>query len=314
MTDKPFCSVVIPAFNEEQNIEASLSSLVNQSYPRERYEIILVDNGSTDKTPEIASAYADLILRKPDGNVGAVRNFGIASASGAVIICTDADCVVNPDWIRAGVALMAENPNHAFGGGLRPRVGASWIEKYWILNESGRSTQQRALMGSSIFIWKIDLEELGAFNESMTSGEDSDLHQRALTSGLEVIISPELSVAHLGCPETPKDFISRQIWHSENYIHDFRNSLKDKVFWLTLIFLGCMFGALFSAITANYFSAALLVASCQLPALILVLKRVKRSAWHIQSLDELVKILLIDNFYLVGRSIGLLKGIKKWAG
>ena len=123
MTDKPFCSVVIPAFNEEQNIEASLSSLVNQSYPRERYEIILVDNGSTDKTPEIASAYADLILRKPDGNVGAVRNFGIASASGAVIICTDADCVVNPDWIRAGVALMAENPNHAFGGGLRPLSG-----------------------------------------------------------------------------------------------------------------------------------------------------------------------------------------------
>ena len=100
MSDRPFCSVVIPAFNEKQDIEASLSSLVNQSYPRARYEIILVDNGSTDRTPEIASAYADLILSKPDGNVGAVRNFGIASASGSVIICTDADCVVTPDWNR----------------------------------------------------------------------------------------------------------------------------------------------------------------------------------------------------------------------
>ena len=314
MSDRPFCSVVIPAFNEEQGIEASLSSLVSQSYPRERYEIILVDNGSTDRTSEIASAYADLILSKPDGNVGAVRNFGIASASGTIIICTDADCVVPPDWIEKGVALLEKNPQHAFGGGLRPRENAKWIEKYWILNEAGDKTQQRALAGSSIFMWKRDLEQLGAFNENVTSGEDSDLYQRALGNGLEVIISPGLSVAHLGCPETPIDFIARQIWHSENYIPDFRNSLKDKMFWLTLTFLGFMTGALFSVFTANYFFATLLLVGGQLPTLILALKRIKRSAWRIKSLDEIAKILLIDNFYLVGRSIGLLKGVRKKLG
>lgn len=311
MSDRPFCSVVIPAFNEEQHIEASLSSLVNQSYPRDRYEIIVVDNGSTDRTSEIASAHADLIISKPDGNVGAVRNFGIANASGEVIICTDADCVVTSDWIGTGVTLLEKHPQHAFGGGLRPRENARWIEKYWILNESGRSTQQRALMGSSIFMWKRNLEQLGDFSETMTSGEDTDLYERALANGVEVTISPELSVAHLGCPETPRDFITRQIWHSENYIPDFRNSLKDKVFWLTSIFLVCLTGALFSVFTANYFFAALLLAGGQLPALTLTLKRIKRSAWRIKSLDEIAKILLIDNLYLVGRSIGLLKGIGK---
>jgi glycosyltransferase involved in cell wall biosynthesis len=314
MSDRPFCSVVIPAFNEERDIEASLSSLVNQSYPRDRYEIILVDNGSTDKTSEIAATYADLILRKPDGNVGAVRNFGITSASGEVIICTDADCVVTPDWIETGVALLENNPQHAFGGGLRPRKNAKWIEEYWILNETGDKTQQRALAGSSIFIWKRDLEQLDGFNETVTSGEDSDLYERALANGLQIIISPKLSVAHLGCPETPKDFISRQIWHSENYIPDFGNSLKDKVFWLTFIFLGCWIGALFSMFTVNYFFAVLLVASSQLPAIILSLKRITRSAWRVKSLDEIVKILLIDNLYLVGRSIGLLTGIGKKQG
>jgi glycosyltransferase involved in cell wall biosynthesis len=309
MSDRPFCSVVIPAFNEEQDIAASLSSLVNQSYPRDRYEIIVVDNGSTDTTLEIASAHADLILNKPDGNVGAVRNFGIASASGAVIICTDADCVVTSYWIETGVALLEKNSQHAFGGGLMSRENASWIEKYWMLNESGRSIQQRALMGSSIFMWKRDLEQLGDFNETLTSGEDSDLYERALANGLKVIISPELSVAHLGCPETPRDFITRQIWHSENYIPDFRNSLKDKVFWLTLTFLGCLTGAMFLVLTVNYFSAALLLASSQLPAVILALKRIKRSAWRIRSFNDIAKILLIDNFYLMGRSIGLIKGI-----
>jgi glycosyltransferase involved in cell wall biosynthesis len=317
MSDRPFCSVVIPAFNEEQNIEANLSSLLNQSYPRDQYEIIVVDNGSTDRTLEIASAHANLILSKPKGNVGSVRNFGIASSSGAVIICTDADCVVTSDWIATGVALLKKNPQHAFGGGLRPRKNASWIEKYWILNESGRATQQRALMGSSIFIWKRDLGQLGYFNETVTSGEDTDLYKRALSSGLKITISPKLSVAHLGCPETPRDFITRQIWHSENYIPDFRNSLKDKVFWLTLIFLGCLAGALYSGFTANYVFAALLLAFAQLPALILALKRIRRSAWHIKSLNEVAKILLLDNFYLVGRSLGLMKGITKmlsWQG
>jgi glycosyltransferase involved in cell wall biosynthesis len=311
MNDRTFCSVVIPAFNEEQDIAASLSSLVNQSYPRDRYEIIVVNNGSTDRTSEIASAHADLVLTKPDGNVGSVRNFGIARALGAVIICTDADCVVTPDWIETGVALLEKKPRHVFGGGLRARENAKWIEKYWILNESGKATQQRALMGSSIFTWKSDLDQLGVFNETVTSGEDTDLYKRALANGLEVTISPALSVAHLGCPETPRDFITRQIWHSENYISDFRNSLKDKVFWLTLIFLGCLAGALYSGFTANYVFAALLLAFAQLPALILAFKRIRRSAWHIKSLNEAAKILLLDNFYLVGRSLGLIKGITK---
>jgi glycosyltransferase involved in cell wall biosynthesis len=309
MSNLPFCSVVIPAFNEEQDIEASLSSLTHQSYPRDRYEIIVVDNGSTDRTPEIASAYADLVLRKPDGNVGAIRNFGIASASGAVIICTDADCVAPPDWVGTGVALLIKNPQHAFGGGLRPRENAKWIEKYWVLNEAGDKIQQRALAGSSIFIWKRDLELLGAFNEYVTSGEDSDLYERALASGLAVTISPKLSVAHLGGPETAIDFIARQIWHSENYISDFRNSLKDKVFWLTLIFLSCLAGALFSIFTASYSTGVLLLVFSQGPVITLSLKRIIRTAWRMNSLDELVKILLIDNFYLIGRSIGLMKGL-----
>ena len=83
------------------------------------------------------------------------------------------------------------------------------------------------------------------------------------------------------------------------------------MFWLTLTFLGCLTGTLFSVFTANYFSAALLLAGTQLPALILALKRIIRSGWRIQTLDEIAKILLIDNFYLVGRSIGLMKGIGK---
>jgi glycosyltransferase involved in cell wall biosynthesis len=311
MSNGPFCSVIIPAFNEEQDIEESLLSLVNQSYPRDRYEIIVVDNGSSDRTSQIASAHADLVLHKPEGNVGAVRNHGIAHASGEVIICTDADCVVPRDWIEKGVLLLEDKPQHAFGGGLRTREGAGWVEKYWTLNESGKSTQQRALMGSSIFMWKKDFDQVGDFNEIITSGEDSDLHERALANGLKAIISADLSVAHLGCPDTLGDFIRRQIWHSENYILDLKKSLKDKVFWLTLIYLSCLATALITVFTADFFFATLMLACGQMPAVILSLKRITRSAWRVNSLAEISKIVLLDNVYLIGRSIGLVNGILK---
>jgi glycosyltransferase involved in cell wall biosynthesis len=271
----------------------------------------VVDNGSTDKTSQIASAYADLVLDKPEGNVGAVRNYGIANASGEVIICTDADCLVPRDWIEKGVVPLQKKPHHAFGGGLRTREGAGWVEKYWTLNESGQSTQQRALMGSSIFIWKKDFEELGGFNEIITSGEDSDLFERALSNGITVMIHADLSVAHLGCAETISDFVRRQIWHSENYIPDLNNSLKDKVFWLTLIYLNCLATALIMFFTANFLFATIALTFAQIPAAILSLKRIMRSAWRLNSLGELFKILLLDNFYLMGRSMGLLKSASK---
>ncbi|MBY6070309.1 glycosyltransferase [Marinobacter salsuginis] len=311
MNNRPFCSVIIPAFNEEQNIEECLLSLVNQSYPREFYEIIVVDNGSSDRTPQMASAYADLVLEKPDGNVGAVRNHGIADASGEVIICTDADCVVPPDWIEKGVTLLKDNPHHAFGGGLRSREGAGWVEKYWTLNESGKSTQQRSLMGSSIFMWKKDFAQVGGFNEVITSGEDTDLSERAVANSVAVTVSAELSVAHLGCADTIGDFIRRQIWHSENYILDLKNSLKDRVFWLTLIYLGCLTTALVTFFEANILATSITLAFAQVPSGILSIKRITRSAWQVNSIGEMSKIMALDNFYLIGRSIGLLKGALK---
>src|SRR5690554_2866403 len=125
---QPFCSIIIPALNEEKDIEACLSSLSQQTYPRERYEIIVVDNGSQDSTKALASKYADHVLDKTNCNVGAVRNYGSEKAKGEILIWTNADCVVDENWIETGVTLLQENGNTIFGGGLKPRENPSWIE------------------------------------------------------------------------------------------------------------------------------------------------------------------------------------------
>jgi len=92
-------SVIIPTFNEEENIAQCLVSLRHQTVPRTEYEIIVVDGGSKDRTREIAQKYADRIFIQTNPKVGGARNDGIMAAAGEIVATTDADCILPPAWI-----------------------------------------------------------------------------------------------------------------------------------------------------------------------------------------------------------------------
>jgi glycosyltransferase involved in cell wall biosynthesis len=92
-------SVIIPTFNEEENIAQCLVSLRHQTVPRDEYEIIVVDGNSKDKTREIAQKYADKVFIQTSPRIGGARNDGIMVASGDIVATTDADCIFPPDWI-----------------------------------------------------------------------------------------------------------------------------------------------------------------------------------------------------------------------
>ena len=93
-------SVIIPTFNEEENIAQCLVSLNHQTVPRNEYEIIVVDGGSKDATCEIAKKYADKVFTQTSKKVGGARNDGVMEAKGDIIATTDADCILPPDWIK----------------------------------------------------------------------------------------------------------------------------------------------------------------------------------------------------------------------
>jgi glycosyltransferase involved in cell wall biosynthesis len=92
-------SVIIPTFNEEENIAQCLVSLSHQTVPRSSYEIIVVDGGSKDATREIAQKYADAVFIQTSKKVGGARNDGIMAAKGEIVATTDADCILPPTWI-----------------------------------------------------------------------------------------------------------------------------------------------------------------------------------------------------------------------
>jgi len=305
----PSATVVIPAYNEEKYIEKTLSSLRNSDYPNNLLEIIVVDNGSSDKTYDIAKKYSDKVLSLKEGNVGAVRNLGAKHTRADILIFLDADCLVDRNWIRRGIKLLGNNENSAFGGPCKVRENANWIERLWLLENPKYPRLQLDLLGGCIFISKTNFTSICGFNENMTSGEDSDLSQRLRKSKIPVNIDRTLSVVHLGNPQTIKDFFRRQVWHSENYLRFIKKSIFDYTFWLVIIFI----------ISVAILASGLITSSPELYlfgfisiigiTLILSLKRLILTKYLPKNIIEATGIIFLDLTYLSARAQGIIKSL-----
>src|SRR5690554_6896624 len=122
-----FISIIIPAHNEQQYIAECLTSLTSQDYPKDKYEIIVVDNNSKDLTKEIARTFNVQVIDQESGPVGAVRNAGAKKAQGEYLAFIDADCIAPINWLSKGAEALSSN-NSVYGGGYDVRPEPHWIE------------------------------------------------------------------------------------------------------------------------------------------------------------------------------------------
>ncbi len=102
-------SIVVPFHNSERFLDGCIRSLLNQAYPKDRYEILLVDNASTDGSAEVVRRYpAVRLLHQPKLGSYAARNRGLEHAGGEVIAFTDSDCEADPGWLTAVDQALAD--------------------------------------------------------------------------------------------------------------------------------------------------------------------------------------------------------------
>jgi glycosyltransferase involved in cell wall biosynthesis len=118
-TGLPFVSVVVPVRNGERSLATCLGSLVAQDYPADRHEILVVDNGSTDRTPAIIDAHPVRHLHEPRRGVSHARNRGIEESRGEIIAFLDGDCAADPDWLRGIAEPFADPEVGCVAGELR---------------------------------------------------------------------------------------------------------------------------------------------------------------------------------------------------
>jgi glycosyltransferase involved in cell wall biosynthesis/ubiquinone/menaquinone biosynthesis C-methylase UbiE/Tfp pilus assembly protein PilF len=200
----PFVSIIIPAYNAETTIALCLDSLIALDYPNERYEIILVDNGSTDLTLKIACSYNITIIREPSIKSSyAARNAGIKAAQGEFIAFTDADCIVTPGWLSHLVSYWDDSDIGCFAGEIEAYKPEELIEKFsdreGILRQKGTLSCRYLpyTQTANSAYRKTVFDQVGLFVPEMTSGGDADLAWRMQKIlGLKIKFIPDALVYH----------------------------------------------------------------------------------------------------------------------
>ena len=213
--NRDLLSVIIPAYNEEQYLPQTLSSLISSiKHCKEikEYEIIVADNLSTDKTAEIATKYGAKVVTEIEHQISKVRNIGAKNAEGKNLLFIDADTIVKSQTMRQ--VYQALSQGNVYGGGALIKfdynhgklVLGTIIPSFW--NWCSKNFGLAA--GSFIFCKKEDFLEVGGFPESMYAGEEIEFVRKLKK------INKKSNKEFLIIKEPPVITSSRKlIWHSD---------------------------------------------------------------------------------------------------
>ena len=221
MNDKmqtPFISIIIPARNEQQTLKDCLDSLEQLNYPKTRREILVVDGMSTDNTRQIAELYDTILVENPKRSHRSGVNLGFKKAKGDIIAFTDADCIVDENWLQnslkyfegciAGVSGPIQMPPQQ--STFQQAVAFLFSLAVRITKSSHKETQQ-AVQGVEDFptcnaiYCKTALRSVMPLDEKLYGGSDLELNYRLRQEGYRLLVTPDVRVQH--CKrDTPKRF------------------------------------------------------------------------------------------------------------
>ncbi|MEM7528450.1 MAG: glycosyltransferase [Pseudomonadota bacterium] len=207
----PFVSVVIPARDAAGTIGRCLDALAAQQYPADRYEVLVVDNGSRDATAEIVSGKprATLLTETKPGAYAA-RNRGVAAARGEIVAFTDADCMPAPDWLATAVAAIGDGASIVLGRrrAYRPSRALRLLDAYEAAKEAFVFNSGDPMLAygytANMAVSMEELQRQGGFAELMR-GADTEFVQAhvahaaamGVPHGRTLRYSSEMEIVHL---------------------------------------------------------------------------------------------------------------------
>jgi glycosyltransferase involved in cell wall biosynthesis len=228
----PFVSIIVPVYNGSRTIDALLVSLLALDYPADRYEILIVDNRSSDDTRERVARYPVTLLEETEIQSSyAARNRGVEAATGEILAFTDADCVVEPAWLKQLLVNHKESHWAGFAGRTKAYPSGNLIARYCTharvldLSRQQESFFQADGMGERLCRWisaldyspdillptnlmnpltvnvayrRIVFEKIGHFDyEMVPGGGDFDLAWRLQTqTDWRIAVVPDAIVYH----------------------------------------------------------------------------------------------------------------------
>ncbi len=199
----PKISVVVASYNGARTLKLCLESLQRLNYPD--YEVILVDDGSTDATQQIASGFPNVRCIRHEKNFGlsVARNTGIAAATGEIVAFTDSDCRADEDWLYYLAGAFAASDFAGVGGPNLLPPEDSRVAAAVMVSPGGPAhvmlTDREAehIPGCNMAFYKRALDQIGGFDPIFTkAGDDVDLCWRLQQAGCRIGFSPSAFVWH----------------------------------------------------------------------------------------------------------------------
>lgn len=212
-------TVAIPTYNRADFLRQTLAGLVAQQFPRDHFEVLVIDNNSRDHTRDVVAEFKDFhpaprYLLEPKQGLDYARNRAVAEARGEIILFGDDDILVQPDWIaQMAVPLIADAGTRRIGavGGevipVFPDGLPDWVREWHaplaFRADTGPLPAKHCPMGANLALPAWVFEKLGPFHTALDraagnyfSGGDSEMVRRVRQAGLEVWFAPDAAVKH----------------------------------------------------------------------------------------------------------------------
>ncbi len=206
---RPFFSIIVPTYNRPKQLTACLQSLARLQYPRDRFEVIVVDDGSAvplEAVVALANPQLEVtLLRQPHAGPAAARNAGAARAKGEFLAYTGDDCTPAPDWLQTLAARFATATDCAVGGRIlnalhdNPYATASHLLIDYLYSYYNACPGQACFFTpNNLTLPKDRFRVIGGFDASFVrgTGEDREFCDRWLRHGYRMLYSPEVLVFH----------------------------------------------------------------------------------------------------------------------
>ncbi|GKT10887.1 glycosyltransferase family 2 protein [Desulforhabdus sp. TSK] len=216
-------SIIIPAKNEAANIRRCLESISSVAWPPNDFEVLVIDNGSSDHTVEIAKSLGATVFIRPNDTIAGLRNFGAAQSQGKVLVFLDADCTVFPSWLQEAARYLHRQDVVCLGSPPIIPSHSTWVQRAWFLVRQKKGTEETSWLESmNMFVQRESFLHLGGFNTDLVTCEDYDLSLRLKTLG-KVISDDRIVAVHHGEAASVSHFFRKEFWRAQSNFKSLRS-------------------------------------------------------------------------------------------
>ncbi|KAF0866651.1 glycosyltransferase family 2 protein [Pseudomonas sp. LD120] len=220
-------SVIVPMYNEARHITRTLDSVILAARVAALdYELIVVDNGSTDQGPQRARELGARVLRCPGISIGALRNRGAAQATGNWLAFLDADIEVPGNWLLLWQQVQAEQRAEVFALDCAAPASAPWFARAWQRRSLAGDKKARLLHwmpSPNLCLQRHWFERVGGFDEHLRTGEDKDFGLRLHQAGARQLSLSAPQVLHWGFEGSWREWAGKERWRQGSHVQLLKN-------------------------------------------------------------------------------------------